>query len=113
MYYYVYFFDFLNADNKELCNSLKNSKNPDDINRYFRSKPQVSRSTFTELEDAQQFIDKMPPHIDFFALTDDKFNYLMESEECEQMRKIYATTLKPAHESIKILANIPRKPQDN
>ena len=104
MYYYVYFFDFLNADNKELCTSLKNSINPDDINRYFRSKPQVSRSTFSELEDAQRFIDKMPTYIDFFALTDDKFNYLLESDECEEMRKLYATTLKPAHESIKILA---------
>lgn len=111
--YYVYFFDFLNADNKELCTNLKNSKNSDDIARYYRSKPQVSRTTFSGLKDAHEFIKKMPGHIDFFALTDDKFNYLMESEECEDMRRIYAATLKPAHESIKILANIPRKPQDN
>ena len=113
MYYYVYFFDYLDAENKIICTNLKVSKAPDDIIRYHRRRPQVSRETFEEFADAERFIKKMPTYREFFALTDNNFNYLLESDECKDMRKDYSNLFKPAHEAIKILANFPKKPKDN
>lgn len=87
--YYVYFFRYESLYKKELAHEFKISDKSFAYESYLRLRGEIQQETFDYYQDAIRFKEKMPPNLEFFCITNNNYHYLVESEDCKEMRKAY------------------------